>query len=191
LEGQLCIIRRRRCRLSSRVYPIYTMTSNTSTPTIVFPTPVLTPIVGRPTFATLQVLQQQLYQNARSVVSHLGGGLIGHLAIVMPPADYAARPNAVAFIVPLNPGPRLMPPANATTVAFNTYHAVRIALTNQIIAAVERTYLHVLNDADFGFADVMPYTMLAHLKTTYSTMTWLEIEQNRAKLAADWDTSSP
>ena len=34
---------------------------------LVFPTPVLTPIVGRPTNSTLQVLQQQLYQNARAI----------------------------------------------------------------------------------------------------------------------------
>lgn len=176
-----------------------------STPTLVFPTPVLTPIVGRPTNSTLQVMQQQLYQNARSVASDRGGGALGHLALIMPPAAYLLRTGDVAFDVPINPGPLGPAPAAATTIqredrrrvhenrsqAFATYQAVRTALTNQIIAAVEPTYLQALCDVDFGFSDVLPHTMLAHLKTTYGTLTGLEIEQNRARLGEAWDTSSP
>ena len=175
------------------------------TPTLVFPTPVLTPIVGRPTSSTLQVLQQQLYQNARAIASDLGGGALGHLALIMPAAEYTLRPTAVAFRIPQNPGPLGAPPDRATAVdrselkrvhdnelvAFSTYQAVRTALINQIILAVEPTYIQALCDADFGFADVPPSRMLTHLKTTYGTLTGLDIEKNRARLSETWDPTSP
>jgi hypothetical protein len=198
-------LRRRRRRFYWLIVEYTPIIMTFSTPTLVFPTPVLTPIVGRPTNSTLQIMQQQLYQNARSVASDRGGGALGHLALIMTPAAYLLRDDAVAFAVPVNPGPLGPAPAAATTVqrddrkrvhdnnsqAFATYQAVRTALTNQIIAAVEPTYLQTLCDVDFGFADVLPYTMLAHLKNTYGTLTGLEIEQNRARLGEAWDTSSP
>lgn len=175
------------------------------TTSLVFPTPVLTPIVGRPTSTTLQILQQQLYQNARAITSSAGGGALGHLAVIMDPAAYARRPGAIAFVIPVSPGILEAPARGADAAAiseakrvykndlmvFTTYQAVRIALTNQIIQAVEPTYLLALNDVDFGFADVEPYAMLTHLKTTYGVLTGLEIEKNRARLSDSWDTSSP
>jgi hypothetical protein len=177
----------------------------TTTPTLVFPTPVLTPIVGRPTYATLHLLQQQLYQNARAIMTTLGGGLYGHLAVIMPPIEYNAIPNVVAFDVPDNPGEMPMAPLGADSydrsefrrvhlnraTAFNTYHAVRIALQNQILASVERTYLQALSHNTFGFTDVLPYVMLTHLKINYGTMTGHEVEQNRTRLGETWDTATP
>ena len=58
----------------------------------------------KPTNTTLQLLQRQIYTNARSVPSTRGGGLLGHLAVVMNDAEYLARAG-VAFIIPLHPGP--------------------------------------------------------------------------------------
>jgi hypothetical protein len=167
--------------------------------------PVLTPIQGRPTNSTLQILQQQLYQNARSVASASGGGALGHLALIMSPAEYIRRPGAIAFVIPASPGileapPRGADPAmiaelkrvyNNDLMVFNTYQAVRSALQNQISTAVEPTYLQAIKDVDFGFADVEPHAMLTHLKTTYGVLTGTEIEQNRARLSEAWDTSSP
>ena len=175
------------------------------TPNLVFPTPVLTPIVGRPTNSTLQVLQQQLYQNARAIPSSLGGGNYGHLGLIMTPAKYITRPNAVLVVVPVSPGLLAAPPRGSDMLAvnefkrlhnnrvevFQLYQAVRTALINQITTAVEPTYLQALCDVDFGFHDVHPYRLLAHLQTTYGVLTGLEIEQNRARLAEAWDTTTP
>jgi hypothetical protein len=172
---------------------------------LVFPTPVLTPIVGRPNNSSLQVMQQQLYQNARAIASPLGGGENGHLGLIMPPAEYLLRPGAILFDIPVHPGILEAAGAGATEkqiadlkrvynnelLLFTTYQAVRSALQNQIEAAVEPTYLHIIKNVDFGFADVFPYEMLRHLKTTYGVLTGIEIEQNRAKLTENWDTSSP
>ena len=172
---------------------------------LVFPTPVLTPITGCPTNSTLQVLQRQLYQNARAIPSDRGGGALGHLAVIMEPDEYILRPTAIAFVVPHSPG-ALQPAADGTTQAqlfelkrvhtnamtdFILYQNVRTALVNQISAAVEPTFLEILCDVDFGFADVEPYTLLTHLKTTYGTLTGQELENNRTRLSDAWDTTSP
>ena len=79
----------------------------------------LTPITGKPTNTTLQLLQRQLFTNARSVPSARGGGLHGHLAILLSDANYIACVG-VAFLVPAHPGP---PP-----VAVGTAAAVSVAL---------------------------------------------------------------
>ena len=51
--------------------------------------PTLTQIHGYPTFVTLNKLKKQLKLNARSVSSDLGGGMHGHLGLVLTPEDYA------------------------------------------------------------------------------------------------------
>ena len=179
------------------------MSAIPSVPTLVFPTPIVTKIVGRPTNSSLQVLQQQLYQNARAIFSERGGGALGHLAVVMPPEQYVLR--AVAFEIPDPPGEMRAHAAGSSSVtiaenirrynhavsSYQTYQAVRTALQNQIISAVDPTYLQALCDSDFAFADVAPYQMLAHLKSTYGKMTGVEVEQNRARLSESWDPTSP
>lgn len=175
-----------------------------TTTNITFPASI-TPIQGRPTNSSLQTLQQELYQNARAITSTAGGGALGHLALIMPPAEYLLRPGAIAFVIPVSPGILEAPPrgADPATIAelkrvynnnlriFDTYQTVRSALQNQICSAVEPTYLQALKDVDFAFSDVEPHTMLTHLKTTYGVLTGTEIEQNRARLSESWDTSSP
>ena len=53
-----------------------------------FEFPTLTPIRGEPTADTLIVLRKQLKANAKSVPSNLGGGTLGHLGLIIPPARY-------------------------------------------------------------------------------------------------------
>ena len=75
-------------------------TSSTSMP---FPHPVLTPIVGEPTVLTIRKLRREIFANAASVHSPRGGGSNGHLALVMTPVAYLARAT-VAYVDPVHPG---------------------------------------------------------------------------------------
>lgn len=167
-----------------------------------FPFDTLTPISGKPTNTTLQLLQRQLFTNARSVPSARGGGLHGHLAILLSDADYIARVG-VAFVIPIHPGP---PPIAAGTAAAISvalraytdalddmvlYNNLRAALTAQILNAVNPSFLSALEDPDFGFGDVTPLAMLEHLRTEYGTMTPEELEQNRAALSEPWNFDDP
>ena len=133
-----------------------------------FPYETLTPIDGKPTNTTLQLLQRQLFTNARSVPSTRGGGLHGHLAMVMNDPDNLARAG-VPFVVPVHPGPP--PPAvgTAAVVAIalrvyteeaiddvTLYNKLSAALTAQLITAVNASFINVLEDPIFGFSDVSP-----------------------------------
>ena len=167
-----------------------------------FPFDTSTPITGKPTNTTLQVLQRQLFTNARSVPSARGGGLHGHLAILLSDADYIARVG-IAFVIPVHPGP---PPiaagtAAAVSVALRAYTDalddvalntnLRSALTAQILTAVNPSFLSALEDPDFGFGDVTPLAMLEHLRSEYGTMTPEELERNRAALSEPWNLDDP
>ena len=54
-----------------------------------FEFPVLTKIHGEPTYENLHALKNQLKSNAQSLVSNLGGGVHGHLDIILTSTEYA------------------------------------------------------------------------------------------------------
>jgi hypothetical protein len=173
-------------------------------PSLIFPHAELTPIVGKPTNPSLQLLQKELYANARAVHSTRGGGANGHLALIMPDADYLVR-TTVAFVPPVHPGVAPVHPPNPTGNQITEINrqfqrdiddhqlflTVREALKQQILLAVEYRYLQVLEDADMGFADITPATILAHLKATYGAITQEDIEANRALLGSDINPDDP
>ena len=129
--------------------------------TSAFPHPSLTPSASRPSYATLTVWQKELSGNAASVISHLGDGRQGHLALTISEAKYLAITNNVAFVPPLNPplqpeqatgatGPQITE-ANRLHLelkqTFNTYQAVdqalrifRIDIVSSINNALDRYF---------------------------------------------------
>jgi hypothetical protein len=174
------------------------------TDTIPFPHPELTPITGKPTAATIKQLKKQVYANARSVYSDLGGGLNGHLGVVMATAPYVLRAGQV-FVAPIHPGPQAQHAANATQAQiiaadraydrnkteFAKYNTVRESLKQQILTAVSPIYYQDLEDDDFGYADVTVPTILTHLTTTYGQLTAADLENNRSKLTEQWNPDEP
>jgi hypothetical protein len=171
---------------------------------LIFPHVTLTPITGKPKNPSLQLLQKELYANARAVHSTRGGGAHGHLAVIMPAADYLTRTGTL-FAPPVHPGIAPVHPEGATgnqiTEAnrqfrqnvndHQLYLSVREALKQQILLAVNTLYVQVLEDVDMGFADVTPTGMLMHLKATYGTITPEDIEANRAVLGSNWNPDEP
>ena len=167
-----------------------------------FPHETLTPIVGKPTNTTLQLLQRQIYTNARSVPSTRGGGLHGHLAMVMTDAEYLARAG-VAFAIPLHPGPPPAPVGAAAAIAVGLriytdavddatrYNNLAAALTSQILTAVNTSFLSALEDPVFGFSDLTPLALINHLRDEYGTLTPEELENNRAALSEPWNFDEP
>jgi hypothetical protein len=76
----------------------------TSTSSLPFPHPTLTPIIGKLDAATLKLLRKEVYANTKSVPSTAGGGLNGHLGIAMPAGAYTISAGQ-AFDDPAHPGP--------------------------------------------------------------------------------------
>ena len=115
-----------------------------------FPYPTIAPIFGEPTYETITSVARQLKANAASNHSELGGGSLGHLALLITPAVYATI-SAVPYDVPANPGPTPVIPAGTPTAAiiqatirthgeqlriWCLYNNVDKALKQQLICAV-------------------------------------------------------
>ena len=84
--------------------------------TFPFPHATVTHIFGRPDSLSLGILQGELYANAILVPTELGGGLYGHLALVMNDAEYAALDSTVAYATPVHPGVHADAPVNSAAV---------------------------------------------------------------------------
>ena len=176
----------------------------TTTPTLTFPHPILMPITGTPDTASVLILKKQLYTNARAIHTTNGGGNNGHLGLVMSNQEYVARAG-IPLAPPVHPGNAPIVPAQATAAqitdinrqydralaAHTLYHTTTEELKKQILAAVEHRYLAALEDADFGFSDVSPCTMLNHLVTTHAQLLPDDIERNRNTLTEPWDIDTP
>ena len=147
------------------------MSSEKHKSTFPFPHATITPIMGRPDPLSLGILQGELYANAMSVPTELGGGLYGHLALIMPIADYAALEGAIAYAIPAHPGVQADAPPAATAVmitqlnrqhdkAVDRYmlHAnVSNALKQQLLEAVDDMLVSVLRHQRLRYSQVSPY----------------------------------
>ena len=172
--------------------------------TLTYPHPVLTPIVGRPDNTTIQVLQKEIYANAKAIDSTRGGGQNGHLAIVMAAPAYLAR-SGVVFNAPVHPGDAPEHAVGATTAQITEtnrrfkydladhrlFRTVSEELKQQLLLAVPHRYFRVFEDVDMGYADVTVLTILTHLKTVYAVVEPEDIDKNREKLSTPWNPDDP
>ena len=118
----------------------------------------LTKIHGEPTYDTIKLLHDQIKANAASVRSSLGGGLYGHLGLVLSPTEYAMVSNT-PFDRPNHPGVLVIPQGTLLHAAntmkeahaealrlFNEVLGVDNALRQQIVGAIEPKYLKSLRN---------------------------------------------
>ena len=165
----------------------------------------LTPIVGEPTYATLETLLKQLKANARSVHSNLGGGQHGHLGLVISPASYAHLSN-VPFVRPAFPGTAAAIPPGTSQHATRTlclefddilrvYHEVNNvdqALKQQIVEAVEPVYLTAVTNRTSNTITIPVYEVMDHLFSTYGDVTPSTFQAKDAALkSSTWDPNTP
>ena len=124
----------------------------------VFPIPILTRIIGQPTYEQLREVNEELNANAARVVFTRGGGAHGHLAITVSPTVYATL-NNVLFAEPTMPaavnpsgmtGPQI---ANANRTyetektEYHTHVNLQNAMKKQLIAAVDTLFLNAIKQA--------------------------------------------
>ena len=132
--------------------------------------------MGRPDPLSLGILQGELYANVMSIPTELGGGLYGHLALIMPNADYAALDGAVAYAKPAHPGVQEDAPAGATAVMItqlNRQHdkvLERHMLHANVTNALKQQFLEAVND--------MFVSGLRHQRLRYSQVTPLQLMQH-------------
>ena len=176
-------------------------------PSFEFPHADLTPLPSNtePDYAFVRILKKQVYANAVSVHSNIGGGNHGHLGEIVSAAQYATLTGgAAAYVTPNNPGQEPVFGENDTgpqrilqTEAwkrdkerFHTAASFRSAIKKQIFKAVPARFFAALEDDLMGYANVTPLAMLTHLETTYGVMTPADHEANKAKLKESWDPNT-
>eukprot|EP00957_Ditylum_brightwellii_P063221 4798921-Ditylum_brightwellii.AAC.1 len=67
-----------------------------------FPHPTLQRVEGEPDYVAINTIIQQLYENAATILSSLGGGAHGHIRLVMEPTLYSSL-SATAYNAPSAP----------------------------------------------------------------------------------------
>jgi hypothetical protein len=169
-----------------------------------FPHPTILPIVGQPTYETLAEVHLKLNTNAASVQSHLGNGILGLLYLTVSPAVYNTQ-SATAFIAPINPGPSPTIPPLSTgpqiadirsqhdvkNALYKEYDATDKALKSLLLSTVDETYVRSLRDKYIGYANVTTLQMITHLYTSYAKISESDLEENDARMKADYDVNQP
>jgi hypothetical protein len=174
-----------------------------------FPHPVLPTVQGEPDYQTIHATRKFLQANSRAIDTHLGGGTLGHLGLIVSDASYAMiAPTTDAgptlWISPQAPG---RAPANTDRTAaqiraarhiweedvqtYRTCTSMQQALKKQISRVFEPMYLDILNDNMVGYANISARDMLDHLFETYENITAVDLEINFEHMRRAWDPQQP
>ncbi|GKY94060.1 hypothetical protein MPSEU_000372600 [Mayamaea pseudoterrestris] len=179
------------------------MTESSSTK-IVFPLKTLSVLgsTGTITFDEAIQFDKELLQNARSVTSQYGNGGVGHVHLVVTPAEYALRSAQVyapvAFpVLDIAAGATGAQIAeanrafNAALSAFNKNNLVTTALIAQVVKAIPSIYLQSLEDPATGMEEVTILQLRQHIKAEYGTATPQQVAANYAMASDPFNLSEP
>ena len=142
---------------------------------------MLTRIHGNPTFEPLRNIVFQLKANAAGTPSTLGGGMFGHLGLLLSDPIYTTLSNNVLFVIPQHPGP-FAPPAGATgpqieaakdvwkdlCYTFQLCHATEQALIAQIVECIDPIYLRAMLNTTTGRYAITVRALLLHLFSRFN-----------------------
>jgi hypothetical protein len=174
-----------------------------------FPHPVIPTVQGEPDYQTIQATRKFLQANSRAIDTHLGGGTLGHLGLIISDASYAMiSPSKDAgptlLTTPQAPG---RAPANTDGISaqisaarhiweedvqtYRTCTSVQQALKKKISSVFEPMYLDILNENMVGYANISAIGMLDHLFETYGNITAVDLEINFEHMRRAWDPQQP
>jgi hypothetical protein len=171
-----------------------------------FPHPILTTVQGEPDYQTIHAIRKLLQANAREI--DLGGGVLGHMGIIVSDASYSmvALSIEAGSTLWLNPTAPWRSPENTDGTAkigasrhiweeavltFRTYTSVQQALKKQIITVFEPIYLDILNDDSVVFENITAHEMLDHIFMTYGNITAVDLKNNFEQMRRAWDPQQP
>jgi hypothetical protein len=158
--------------------------------------PILPTVEGELDYQTIHATRKFLQANSRAIDTHLGGGTLGHLGLIISDASYSniAPPTAEepAFWETPNAPGRAPATTDGTAAQLSaachvweedvqtylTCTSVQHALKKQIISVFEAMYLEILNDNMVGYANISSRDMLDHLFETYGNITAVDLDIN-------------
>jgi hypothetical protein len=137
-----------------------------------FPHPILPTVEGEPDYPTIHTTIKFLQANSRAIDTHLGGGTLGHLGLIISDASYAmidpqTSEEPTLWVTPYAPGraPATTDGTSAQVSAarhiweedvqtYRTYTSVQQALKKQLIIVFEPMYLEILNYNMVGYVNI-------------------------------------
>jgi hypothetical protein len=170
-----------------------------------FPHPVLPTVQGELDYQTIHATRKFLQANSRAIDTHLGGGALGHLGLIISDASYdtiAPKTDGEPTLWITPQAPRRAPATTDGTSAqiSAAYHlweedvqtnqtctSVQHALKKQIISVFEPMYLDILNDNMAAYAKISARDMLDHLFETYGNITAVDLDINFELMRRAWD----
>jgi hypothetical protein len=174
-----------------------------------FPHLILPKVQGEPDYQTIHATRKFLQANSRAIDTHLGGGTLGHLGLIISDASYVmisptTNEEPTLWVTPNTPG--RAPATTDGTAAqisaarhiweedvqtYRTCTSVQQALKKQIISVFEPMYLDILNDKMVGYSNISERGMLDHLFETYGIITAVDLEINFEHMRRAWDPQPP
>jgi hypothetical protein len=169
-----------------------------------FPTLVIPKIVGQPNFENLRTLKKALKANAASVQSDLGGGLYGHLGLVLDDATYY-RLTQNHYVAPVHPGQLVIPDQTALHEAvrrrdehndnirlFRETIDVKNALMKQIISTIEPRFIKELKNVHTDSITQSIHQGLTFLITRYGNVDSRRLKQEEDRVRHfSWNIIDP
>jgi hypothetical protein len=173
------------------------------------PRQLLPTVQGEPDYQTIHATRKFLQANLRAIDTHLGGGTLVHLSLIISDASYTmisptTNEEPTLLITPQAPGqaPATTDGAAAQISAphhiweedvqtYRTCTSVQQALKMQIISVFEPMYLDILNDNMVGYANISARGMLDHLFETYGNITAVDLDINFEHMRRAWDPQQP
>ena len=150
---------------------------------VYFPLKLLTRVHGKPHFESLNILLDELKTNDSLVTSNLGGGMYGHLGLLISDTIYATL-SATAFVNPVNPVPLNTPAQDAGAqieaaldvwldkkCTFKLFQATEKALIAQVVDTVDATYPAALRNFNTSRYGDSIYSLTQHFYSTYGRIT--------------------
>jgi hypothetical protein len=174
-----------------------------------FPHPVLPSFQVEPYYQTIHATRKFLEANSRAINTHLGGGTLGHLGLIVSDASFAMISPTTDAGPTRWTGPQALGRAPANTdetsaqisaarhiweedvQTYRTCTSVQQALKKKIISVFEPMYLEILNDNMVGYANISARDMLDHLFETYGNITAVDLEINFEHMRRAWDPQQP
>jgi hypothetical protein len=174
-----------------------------------FPHPVLPTVQGDPDYQMIHATQKLLQANSLAIDTHLGGGTLGHLGLIISYASYAMidpTTDACSTLWTISQAPRRDPSNRDGTAAqigaarhiweedvqtYQTCTSVQHAFKKQIISLFEPMYLDILNENMVGYSNISARDMLDHLSETYRNITAVDLEINFEHMRRAWDPQQP
>jgi hypothetical protein len=174
-----------------------------------FPRPVLPTVQGEPNYQTIHATRKFLQANSRAIDTHLGGGTLGHLGLIISDDSYAmiapaTNAGPTRWATPQAPG-RAQANMDGTAAqisavrhiweedvqTYRTCTSVQQVLKKQIISVFKPMYLDILNDSMVAYANISARDMLDHLFETYGNITAVDLEINFENMRRAWDPQQP